>query len=129
MKRTVGATIAALGLAAFHTPAQIPAGLDISMCTRLSITGSVGTVYAIQYVTDLTQTNDPGAWRCLEFLQLPASPYVWADKATPASGRRFYRGWYFLRPRTWFSFRRECSAWAARATKWGVWRRSGRRPR
>jgi formylglycine-generating enzyme required for sulfatase activity len=29
--------------------------------------------------------------RCLEFLQLPASPYLWADKSAPARGRRFYR--------------------------------------
>ncbi len=38
------------------------------------------------YVTDLAQTNNASAWRCLEFLQLPASPYLWADESAPATG-------------------------------------------
>jgi hypothetical protein len=61
------------------------------MYAGLSITGTVGTVYSVEYVTDLTQTNNASAWRCLEFLQLPASPYLWADKSGPATGKRFYR--------------------------------------
>ena len=68
--------------------AQTPPVLDIHLYAGLSITGTVGTVYSVEYVTDLAQTN---AWRCLEFLQLPASPYLWADKSTPATGKRFYR--------------------------------------
>jgi formylglycine-generating enzyme required for sulfatase activity len=51
----------------------------------------VGTVYSVEYVADLAQTNNPSAWRCLEFLQLPTSPYLWADKTSPATGQRFYR--------------------------------------
>jgi formylglycine-generating enzyme required for sulfatase activity len=62
--------------------------LNLQLYAGLSITGSVGNVYAVEYVTDLAQTN---SWRCLEFLQLPASPYLWADKSAPATGRRFYR--------------------------------------
>jgi hypothetical protein len=42
-------------------------------------------------VSDLAQTNNPGAWRCLEFLQLPTSPYLWTDKSVAATGSRFYR--------------------------------------
>jgi formylglycine-generating enzyme required for sulfatase activity len=61
------------------------------MYAGLSITGAVGTVYSMEYVTDLAQTNNASAWRCLEFLQLPASPYLWADKSAPATGKRFYR--------------------------------------
>ena len=68
--------------------AQTPPVLDIHLYAGLSITGTVGTVYSVEYVTDLAQTN---AWRCLEFLQLPASPYLWADKSAPATGQRFYR--------------------------------------
>src|SRR5438309_1765516 len=68
--------------------AQTPPGLDIQLYAGLSITGAVGTVYSIEYVTDLTQTNP---WRSLEFLQPPASPYLWADKSAPATGQRFYR--------------------------------------
>jgi formylglycine-generating enzyme required for sulfatase activity len=70
---------------------QTPAGLTIQTYAGLAITGAVRTVYSIDYVTDLAQTNTPSAWRCLEFLQLPASPYLWADKSAPATGRRFYR--------------------------------------
>jgi formylglycine-generating enzyme required for sulfatase activity len=71
--------------------AQTPAGLDLQLYAGLTITGAVGTVYSIEYVTDLAQTNNASAWRCLEFLQLPASPYLWADKSAPATGKRFYR--------------------------------------
>jgi len=71
--------------------AQTAAGLSIDTYAGLSITGAVGSVYSMEYATDLAQTNSPGAWRCLEFLQLPASPYLWADKSAPATGKRFYR--------------------------------------
>jgi len=71
--------------------AQTAAELDIQLYAGLTITGAVSTVYSIEYVTDLAQTNNASAWRCLEFLQLPASPYLWADKSASATGRRFYR--------------------------------------
>jgi formylglycine-generating enzyme required for sulfatase activity len=87
--------LAVLGLAFWAlghpAPAQTPAGLTIQTYAGLTITGAVGTVYSIEYVTDLAQTNTPSAWLCLDFLQLPASPYLWADKSAPAAGRRFYR--------------------------------------
>ena len=90
LKRSSGilaVLLAHLGLASAQTPTK----LDIQLYAGLSITGAVGTVYSIEYVTDLAQTNNASAWRCLEFLQLPASPYLWADKSAPATGRRFYR--------------------------------------
>jgi len=68
--------------------AQTPPVLNLQLYAGLTITGAVGSVYSVEYVTDLAQTN---SWRCLEFLQLPASPYLWADKSAPATGRRFYR--------------------------------------
>jgi formylglycine-generating enzyme required for sulfatase activity len=77
-----------LGPAAF---AQTPPVLDVQTYAGLTITGAVGTVYSVEYVTDLAQTNDPSAWRCLEYLQLPASPYLWADRSAPATAKRFYR--------------------------------------
>jgi formylglycine-generating enzyme required for sulfatase activity len=79
-------SIWALGLSS--ASAQTPPLLNLQLYAGLSITGAVGTVYSVEYVTDLAQTN---TWRCLEFLQLPASPYLWADKSAPATGRRFYR--------------------------------------
>jgi formylglycine-generating enzyme required for sulfatase activity len=78
--------------------AQTPADLDLQLYAGLTITGAVGTVYSIEYVTDLAQTNNASAWRCLEFLQLPASPYLWADKSAPATGKRFYRAVVFAAP-------------------------------
>src|SRR6266705_5871417 len=68
--------------------AQTPAQLAIQTYAGLTITGAVGTVYSVEYVTDLAQTN---AWRCLEFLKLPATNYLWFDPTAPAAGRRFYR--------------------------------------
>ena len=68
--------------------AQTPAGLSIRTYAGLTITGAVGTVYSVEYVTDLALSN---SWRCLEFLQLPTSPYLWTDKSAPATGKRFYR--------------------------------------
>lgn len=91
MKTAFRLTIAAFGLAAFNISAQTPAELDIRTYAGLSITGAVGKVYSIEYVTDLAQTNTPSAWRCLEYLQLPVSPYLWVDKSAPATGKRFYR--------------------------------------
>ena len=77
--------------------AQTPAQLSLQLYAGLTITGTVGTVYSIEYVTDLAHTNR-SAWRSLEFLQLPASPYLWADKSAPATGQRFYRAVVFTAP-------------------------------
>jgi len=86
----------ALGLAAGWVlgpagSAQTPPVLAAQIYAGLTITGTVATVYSVEYITDLTQATNPTAWRCLECLQLPASPYLWADKTGPATGQRFYR--------------------------------------
>jgi len=72
--------------------------LDIQTYAGLTITGEIGKVYSIEYVTDLAHTNNPTAWRCLEYLQLPISPYLWADKSAPATGKRFYRAVMMVAP-------------------------------
>ena len=71
--------------------AQTQARLGIQTYAGLTITGVVGTVYSIEYIVDLAQTNNPTAWRCLEYVQLPASPYLWPDKSAPATDKRLYR--------------------------------------
>lgn len=71
--------------------AQTAAELHIQTYAGLTITGAVGTVYSIEYITDLVQTNAPSAWRCVEFLQLPASSYLWTDRSAPVTGKRFYQ--------------------------------------
>src|SRR5271165_1093061 len=86
------------GAALAATPqarAQTPPGLNLQLYSGLSITGAVGTVYSIEYVTDLAQTN---SWRCLEYLRLLASPYLWVDKSASATGQRFYRAGVFAAP-------------------------------
>src|SRR5512133_2624943 len=75
-------------LAPPRASAQTPPGLKLQLYAGLSITGAVGTVYSVEYVTDLSQSND---WHCLEFLQPPASPYLWTDKSASATGQRIYR--------------------------------------
>jgi formylglycine-generating enzyme required for sulfatase activity len=77
---------------------QTPARLALQTYAGLTITGAVGAVYQIQYVPDVAQTNNARAWRCLDFLQLPVSPCLWADKSAPATGRRFYRAVVFWAP-------------------------------
>jgi formylglycine-generating enzyme required for sulfatase activity len=89
----------ALGVGVPPASGQAPADLAIQTYAGLTITGAVGTVYSVEYVTDLAQTNNPSAWRCLEFLQLPVSPYLWADKSAPVTGQRFYRAVVFPAPR------------------------------
>ena len=98
MKTTIRVIAIAFGLAAFSISAQTPTELGLQLYAGLSITGMVGTVYSVEYVTDFACTNTPSAWRCLEFLQLPASPYLWADKSAPAKGKRFYRARVFAAP-------------------------------
>jgi formylglycine-generating enzyme required for sulfatase activity len=78
--------------------AQTPAQVGIQTYAGLTITGAVGTVYSVEYVSNMAQTNTPSAWHCLEFLQLPASPYLWADRSVPATGKRFYRARVFPIP-------------------------------
>ncbi len=67
---------------------QTPASIGVQLYPGLNVTGSTGTVYAIQATTDLSQTN---SWTCLTFIQLPATNYFWMDTSTPATGQRFYR--------------------------------------
>ncbi len=93
--------LSAIGLAAWavgpRASAQTPPVLNLQLYAGVTVTGAVGTVYSIEYVTDLAHTNQSD-WRCLEYLQLPASPYLWTDKSAPATGKRFYRAAVFTAP-------------------------------
>src|SRR4029077_7079760 len=68
--------------------AQAPPGLSLQTCPDPTTTGAVGTVYTVQYNTNLAQ---PDGWRGAGIVQLPSSPYLWVDTAAPAAGQRFYR--------------------------------------
>ncbi|MBL9139897.1 MAG: formylglycine-generating enzyme family protein [Verrucomicrobiales bacterium] len=67
-----------------------PETLALRMVAGLTLTGSVGALYAVEYRDDLGDGADAGDWRILDYLRLPASPYVWIDR-TGETSRRFYR--------------------------------------
>ena len=54
----------------------------------LSLTGAAGTVYSIQYATDLSPTN---LWVDRTLLQAQGASIVWSDPSAPTPGQRFYR--------------------------------------
>ena len=68
--------------------AQVPPVLDIQLFAGLRIMGAVGTVYSVEYLTNVTQ---PNGWRSLSFLQLPTTNYLWLDSSAAATGQRLYR--------------------------------------
>ena len=60
--------------------------LGISTYPGVTINGTAGTEYQIQFTTNLNS-----AWLTLTNLMLPCSPYVWVDTSSPLAGQRFYR--------------------------------------
>jgi formylglycine-generating enzyme required for sulfatase activity len=68
--------------------AMTPAQLSLQRGSGLSLSGTAGTVYAIQASTNFAR---PDAWRCISLLKLPASPYSVPGTTPSASGSRFYR--------------------------------------
>ena len=54
----------------------------------LSLTGTVGSVYSIQYATGLSPTN---LWVDRTLLQAQGGGNVWTDPSAPTPGQRFYR--------------------------------------
>ena len=68
--------------------AQTNPALSLQLYAGLTITGPVGSNYAVQYATNLSQTNN---WQTLTNLTLPYSPYLWVDTSTPATAQRLYQ--------------------------------------
>ena len=83
---------AALLAGAARTPAQTPPATVIPQLylshLGLTITGAVGSNYLVQYVTDLTQSNN---WQTLTSIALPRSPYLWVDTSGAATNHLYYR--------------------------------------
>ncbi|HMJ90223.1 MAG TPA: hypothetical protein VK530_10425 [Candidatus Acidoferrum sp.] len=71
-----------------NAPVAAPAGLTLRQYPGLTITGTVGGVYAIQATADVTQSN---GWQTLHTLTLPYSPCLWFDTQADAPAKRFYR--------------------------------------
>jgi formylglycine-generating enzyme required for sulfatase activity len=55
----------------------------------LTITGTVGATYPIQYVNAVSNVNS--TWITLTNLVLPSSPYLFLDTSAPNVQKRFYR--------------------------------------
>jgi formylglycine-generating enzyme required for sulfatase activity len=93
----IGLLCLLLTTAPLPTVAQSPPVLHLDLYAGVTITGVVGTVYSIETTLDLADPH-PDAWQCLEFLQLPTSPYLWIDRSATAIGRRYYRAAEFPQP-------------------------------
>ena len=61
--------------------------VGINLYAGLTIYGSVGANYRVEYVNNLGSTN----WQTLTNLALPISPYLLIDTDSPNNTRRFYR--------------------------------------
>jgi sulfatase modifying factor 1 len=69
--------------------AQTPPVLSCQLYAGVNITGTTGSIYAVQATSNLANSN---SWRCVALVQLPATNYLWVDTAGAAmSGQRFYR--------------------------------------
>ena len=64
--------------------------LAISTYPGVTINGTAGTTYQIQYTTNLNST-----WLPLTNFYLPYSPYLWIDTSSIISGQKFYRSVQF----------------------------------
>jgi formylglycine-generating enzyme required for sulfatase activity len=68
--------------------AQTPPNLNLRLFAGVNITGTTGSVYAVQATANLTQTNP---WNTVAFVQLTATNMLFVDTSAPATGSRFYR--------------------------------------
>ena len=65
-----------------------PASIDIALYAGLTITGTTGATYRIEFAPSLPSTN----WTTLTNLLLPSSPYLYFDVQSVTNyARRFYR--------------------------------------
>lgn len=69
-------------------PPTSPPALAVNSYAGLTVTGSVGRVYAIEVSTDLSATN---SWQPLTNLTLITSPQLWVDPQSATTPKRFYR--------------------------------------
>src|SRR5215510_14869825 len=93
-RRLIGFSLVLCVLAcgtAFRCWAQVPPTLSVQINASrptLSLTGPTGTVYAIQYSSNLFPTS---TWVDRTLLQARDEGAVWSDPSAPAPGQRFYR--------------------------------------
>jgi hypothetical protein len=83
----VGMAVSGLVRLVNFPPVALPASLGLATYAGLSITGSVGGRYEIEFAFEPTPSN----WEALTNLVLPSSPYLFLDVGSTSSARRFYR--------------------------------------
>ena len=62
-------------------------GLDVRMYAGLTLSGSIGTTYEIQYSSDLNGAS----WQALADITLTSSPFLYVDTNSASGPKRFYR--------------------------------------
>ncbi len=67
-----------------------PAAINIALYAGLTIQGSIGCQYRIDYTTFLNSNPNLTVWTPLTTVTLTSSPYLFVD-TTAVSGTRFYR--------------------------------------
>lgn len=75
-------------LLGLRVSAQTPPTLDLQLFAGVNITGTTGSVYAVQSTTDLAQTN---SWATTALVQLPTTNYLFVDTSSALGTRKFYR--------------------------------------
>jgi formylglycine-generating enzyme required for sulfatase activity len=84
-----GLIVAGTLFIACSTSTQAQTTLGFQLYAGISITGTTGSVYAVQATSDMT---NPNSWQCLALVQLPTTNVIWTDTTkTAATGQRFYR--------------------------------------
>ncbi len=63
-----------------------PSYLTIATYPGVTINGTAGATYQIQYTTNLNST-----WLPLTNISLPYTPFIWVDSSSSVVGQRFYR--------------------------------------
>jgi formylglycine-generating enzyme required for sulfatase activity len=79
------------GLIPQHPAGAIDSGVElqrIEVIPMLKITGTIGTLFRIEYRTGLSSADD---WLLLQNIVLPSSPYSFIDTNASGSPNRFYR--------------------------------------
>lgn len=76
-----------------NTPAQLvvnPANISLNLYAGITIDGTVGYTYGIEYTTNL---QDPNAWQSLTNVTLSQPVELWVDTSVPATAnpKRYYR--------------------------------------
>src|SRR5437762_1745780 len=87
-KRIAFLTVVLAMLAGRPSFAVSAAVLKYQPQTGLTITGAVGTVYAVLHTTNLANSS---AWRCIKFVQMPTTSYLMPGTIATNKGSRLYR--------------------------------------